>query len=69
MASSKEEGSAYGYAYEYRPQRQTTSRFFKRGGGKRVPCVGSAPTLPTPGGERNVQTTDTEEALDASRVP
>ncbi|MFE7838670.1 polysaccharide biosynthesis tyrosine autokinase [Streptomyces sp. NPDC057474] len=64
MASSKEEGGAYGYAYEYRPQRQTTSRFSRRRGGKRVPSVGSAPTLPTPGGEPNVQAADTEEALD-----
>lgn len=64
MTSSKDEGGAYGYAYEYRPQRRTVSRFSKRRGGKRVPSVASAPTLPTPGGEPYVQAADTQEALD-----
>ncbi|WP_246204441.1 polysaccharide biosynthesis tyrosine autokinase [Streptomyces tailanensis] len=65
MTSSKEEGTTYGYAYEYRPQRRTR-RFSKRRRGLYVPPVGSAPALPTPGGEPDVQATATVQATDAA---
>ncbi|WP_232107535.1 MULTISPECIES: polysaccharide biosynthesis tyrosine autokinase [Streptomyces] len=63
MSSSKQDGGTYGYAYEYRPQRQATSRFFRLRGRKDVPPVGETPALPTPGGERDVQATGTKQVL------
>jgi hypothetical protein len=64
MTSSKEEGSTYGYTYEYRPQHRTAGRFSKRRGGRQTAPVGGAPAVPTPGGEQDAQATGTQEALD-----
>ncbi|WP_351233406.1 polysaccharide biosynthesis tyrosine autokinase [Streptomyces sp. NPDC002133] len=64
MASAKEERGAHGYAYEYRPQSHTTGRLSKLGGlvrvGRPAPSIDTAPALPTPGGERDVQVTDVQ---------
>ncbi|MFD7443116.1 polysaccharide biosynthesis tyrosine autokinase [Streptomyces sp. NPDC059909] len=73
MASSKEEHGTYGYAYEYRPQTHAPSRFTRWGGlvrgGRPAPSTGTAPALPTPGGERDVQVAGAEEAPDDAPSP
>ncbi|GAB2728029.1 polysaccharide biosynthesis tyrosine autokinase [Streptomyces bullii] len=65
MTSAKEDGGTYGYAYEYRPQRQTSGRLSMLRGGKRAkPAVGAPAALPTPGGEPQAEGVDRDVTLD-----